>query len=228
MLIHTGAAWGYSDGDKLFSETSHVLDNALPFFPSDDGRVPSFDAKADYVRCTLDLNQPTGFKVDTPEVILDLPAEFPRIDERFTTQQSDVVFLNVLTPRGKPSEQHRYIYHELDGLAMYRRPTKQTCFFYAGDSSLVQEPIFIPRSQDAPDGDGWVMCMVERKLENRNDLAVLDTRTFEKPIAIVQPPLHVKTQVHGNWINQSRLSKRKSLVRKGEPVSISGMGVLEA
>ncbi|KAF4439639.1 isoeugenol monooxygenase [Fusarium acutatum] len=227
MLIHIGAAWESSNGDELFFETSRVLDNALPFFPSDDGRLPSFDAKADYVRYKLDLNQPTGSKVDDPEVVLDLPAEFPRIDERFTTQQSDVVFLNVLTPGQQPVEQHSYIYHELDGLAMCCRSTAKTDFFYAGHGSLVQEPIFIPRSEDAQDGDGWVMCMVERKLENRNDLVILDTRTFEKPIAIVQLPFHVKTQVHGNWIDQSRLKERKKLVREGEPVHISGMGVLE-
>lgn len=225
MLIHTGGAWESEDG-KLYLETSRVHDSAFPFFPPPDGRMPAPDAKADFVRWEIDLSQPSGATVPDPLVVLDVPSEFPRIDERFMTSEYDHLFLNVFVPN--KSDGGRNIFHGLNGLAMHSNKTGTTRWFYAGDDSLVQEPIFIPRTPDAPDGDGWVMSMVERRGRNRNDLVVLDTREFESPIAIVQLPFHVKAQVHGNWIEASTLPKWVSLVREMPEVKISNRGALEA
>ena len=59
-------------------DSSRVHDNAFPFFPPDNGRMPSPDTKADYVRWTVDLAQPSGTKVADPQVLVATPAEFPR------------------------------------------------------------------------------------------------------------------------------------------------------
>ena len=224
MLIHTAGAWEGENG-KLFFESSRVHDNAFPFFPPDDGRMPAPDAKADFVRWEIDLTQPSGTTVPDPLVILDSPAEFPRVDERFLTREYEYIFLNVFIP-GK-ADGGKNLFHGLNGLAMHSNKTGKTKWFYAGDQSLVQEPIFIPRSKDAAEGDGWVMSMVERRGEGRNDLVVIDTRNFEKPVAIVQLPMHVKTQVHGNWVDASVLPEWKRLVREVPEVKISGGGALE-
>ncbi|KAL1626327.1 transcriptional regulatory protein rco1 [Neofusicoccum ribis] len=225
MLIHTGAAWESEDGARLWFESSRVMDNAFPFFPPADGRMPAPDAKADFVRWELDLTAPSGTRVADPRVVLDMPAEFPRIDERFLTRQCDALFACVFLPNR--SDGGKNIFHGLNALAMHTHSSGQARFFYAGDDSLVQEPIFIPRAADAPEGDGWVMAMVERRGANRNDLVVLDTREFEKPVAIVQLPLHVKAQIHGNWVDASELGEWKSLVTQLPDVAISGKGALE-
>ncbi|KAF1828402.1 carotenoid oxygenase [Decorospora gaudefroyi] len=226
MLIHTAGAWETLDGTALYIETSRYHDNAFPFFPTDDGRLPAANLKADFVRFTIDLSKPSGSTLENePEMVLDLPSEFPRIDERFLTRPYDVLFLNVLTPRELRPDTD-LIFQGLDGLAMHRRSTNTTQYYYAGPDSVVEEPIFIPRSE-AEEGNGWVMCMVERKAENRNELVLMDTREFGVPIAIVKLPLHFKAQVHGNWIDQRRLRGRKSLVRRGAPDRISGRGALE-
>jgi carotenoid cleavage dioxygenase len=44
------------------------------------------------------------------------------------------------------------------------------------------------------------MALVERRAAGKCDVVVIDTKDFEKPVAIVQLPLHVKAQVHGKWI----------------------------
>ncbi|EOD46882.1 putative isoeugenol monooxygenase protein [Neofusicoccum parvum UCRNP2] len=225
MLIHTGAAWESDDGARLWFESSRVMDNAFPFFPPADGRMPAPDAQADFVRWELDLTAPSGTRVADPRVVLDMPAEFPRIDERFLTRQCDALFACVFLPNR--SDGGKNIFHGLNALAMHSHSSGQTRFFYAGDDSLVQEPVFIPRAADAPEGDGWVMAMVERRGANRNDLVVLDTREFEKPVAIVQLPLHVKAQIHGNWVDASELGEWKSLVTQLPDVEISGKGALE-
>lgn len=198
MLVHTAGGWESEGGDKIYFESSRVHDNAFPFFPADDGRLPAPNTKADYVRWELDLLQPDNTKVPDPELVLDVPCEFPRIDERFMTQRYNHVFLDVFMPQ--KSDGSKNLFNGLNGLAMHNIDTRVTRYFYTGDNSLVQEPIFIPRSKDAGEGDGWIMAMIERRAANRNDLVVLDTRNFSTPVAIVQLPFHLKAQTHGNWV----------------------------
>ena len=224
MPIHTAGAWETDEG-KIYVESSRIHDNALPFFPSEDGRNPSPNAKADFVRWELDLSKPTGTIVPDPIVVLDVPSEFPRIDERFMTKQYEWLFLNVFIPES--SVGNKNIYHGLNGLAMHNNKTGKTRYFHAGDDSLCQEPIFIPRSTNAPEGDGWIMSLIERRAAGRCDIVVIDTSDFEKPVAIVQLPFHVKAQIHGNWVQATALGTRKSLVREIGQLEISRMGALE-
>ncbi|RFU34098.1 hypothetical protein B7463_g2207, partial [Scytalidium lignicola] len=224
MPIPTGGAWEGEDG-KLYFESTRVHDNAFPFFPPDDGRIPAPETKADFVRWEIDLQKPSGSKVVDPLVIVDVPSEFPRIDERFMTHEHEFVFLNVFIPQ--KSDGKKNIFFGLNGLAMHSHKTGQTRWFYPGDESQMQEPVFIPRSKDAPEGDGWVISMVERRGENRNDLVVIDTKVFEKPVAIIQLPFHVKAQIHGNWVDAATLGEWKSLVKEIPDFKISGLGALE-
>lgn len=224
MPIHTGGGWEANDG-KLYLESTRVHDNAFPFFPPDDGRMPAPSAKADYVRWEIDLSKPSGTKMPDPVVVLDTPSEFPRMDERFMTREYEYIFLNVFIPNKSDGEKN--IFQGLNGLAMHNRKTGCTRWFYAGDDSLVQEPIFIPRHAHAAEADGWVMAMVERRGANRNDIVVLDTKEFEKPVAMVQLPLHVKAQIHGNWVASTGLDKSPGIVRHIAEEEISGNGALE-
>jgi carotenoid cleavage dioxygenase-like enzyme len=70
--------------------------------------------------------------------------------------------------------------------------------FGAGDGA--GEPIFVPRSPDAGEGDGWVICTVFRHAENRSDLAVFDALDIAKgPIGLAKSPRRVPFGFHGNW-----------------------------
>ncbi|KAJ3455947.1 hypothetical protein MRS44_017429 [Fusarium solani] len=69
--------------------------------------------------------------------------------------------------------------------------------------------------------------MVERRAAGRSELVILDTRDFEKPIAIAQLPLHVKAQIHGNWVEAAALPEWKSLIREVPVDEISNKGALE-
>ncbi|CVL06401.1 related to lignostilbene alpha,beta-dioxygenase I [Fusarium proliferatum] len=224
MNIHAGSAWEEDNG-KLYLETSRVHDNAFPFFPPVDGRMPAPDAKADFVRWEIDLNAPSGTQMAAPEIILDVPSEFPRIDERFMTKRNEYLFLNVFIP--ETSQGGTNIFHGLNGLAMHNHSTGETKWFFAGKDSLVQEPIFIPRTPNSPEGDGWVIAMLERRVANRSELVVLDTREFEKPVAFIQLPMHLKAQVHGNWIDSRTRASTEAIVRQIGEVKVSGRGALE-
>jgi carotenoid cleavage dioxygenase len=73
--------------------------------------------------------------------------------------------------------------------------------WFAGDTSSTQEPVFAPRSASAPEGDGYVMGVVNRRAEHRSDLVILDAqRIDEGPVAVVKLPVRLKYGIHGNWV----------------------------
>lgn len=226
MAIHTAGAWEDAEGN-VFVESSRVHDNAFPFLPPDgpNPRMPAPDAGADFARWKIDPTQPDRSVIPDPEVIVDCPSEFPRIDERFMTSAYDFTWLNVFMPQ--KSDGTKNVYQGLNGIAQHSNKTGETKWFYAGDDSGVQEPIFVPRSEDAPEGDGFVIALVERRVANRCDLVVLDTREFEKPVAIVQLPLHLKAQIHGNWVDAKALGGYKPIIKPIDVWGISGQGALE-
>jgi len=70
----------------------------------------------------------------------------------------------------------------------------------------VQECVFIPRSADAAEGDGYVMAMVNRGDLPATELVILDTNSFAgPPVAVVRLPLVLKAGIHGNWVEAARL-----------------------
>jgi carotenoid cleavage dioxygenase len=62
------------------------------------------------------------------------------------------------------------------------------------------EPVFVPRSDDAPDGDGFVLVLAYRDDEKRSDLLILDAQNLgDEPLAVVNLPVRVPEGFHGNW-----------------------------
>ena len=71
---------------------------------------------------------------------------------------------------------------------------------YLPDADAVSEPVFVPRSADAAEGDGWLTATVYRAAEDRTDLAVFEAQDVAKgPIAIAELPRRVPFGFHGNW-----------------------------
>jgi len=212
---------------KLYMEATRVHDNVFPFFASEDGRTPAPKREADVVRWEIDPSQPSESWLSDPLVILDMPSEVPRIDERFNTKKYTVIFLDVFMPH----DQHdgtENLFHGLNALAMLNAETGEKQYFYLRHDTTVQETTFIPRSANAPEGDGWVLVKIEQRVTAHCELVIIDTRDFEKPIGTAQPPFRIKSQIHGNWVDGQTLgSMRKRLVAMSEPVKISGKGALE-
>jgi carotenoid cleavage dioxygenase len=74
---------------------------------------------------------------------------------------------------------------------------RRRCF---GRDDGVSEPIFVPRSVDAAEGDGFVLALVYRAAENRSDLLILDAQAIDaEPLARIELPVRVPYGFHGNW-----------------------------
>ncbi|APR81595.1 Lignostilbene-alpha,beta-dioxygenase [Minicystis rosea] len=63
------------------------------------------------------------------------------------------------------------------------------------------EPIFVPRSESAPEGDGWVLSLIYDGASDTSHLAIFDTQSFEDgPIARAHFDHHVPMTFHGAWL----------------------------
>ncbi|KAH7412899.1 lignostilbene dioxygenase [Cadophora sp. MPI-SDFR-AT-0126] len=201
FLIHSASAWEDASG-KVFLETSRVSGNLFPMWPRFGQPLDFTSTVADFVCWELDTAKPSGSVIPDPTVVLDIPAEFPRIDERLLTQKYKIIFLPVAirdkTPNGLPMPL------SLNALAKVDKKAGTTEYFLPGEKCVVEEPIFVPRSDDSPEGDGWVIVMVQRVEARKSDLVVLDSRSIEKPVAIIQMPFAVRGQIHGNWVDTKK------------------------
>ena len=91
-------------------------------------------------------------------------------------------------------------------LSHYDEGTDTLDFWYAGPDSAPEEPFFVPRSADAPEGDGWLLAIVGRRRENRTDLVILDARHLAAgPVAVVKMPCRLHEGFHGTWVPQHQL-----------------------
>jgi len=144
------------------------------------------DVHATLVRWTLDLGSGTVKE----EPLDDLPMEFPRIDERFAGLPYRVGF----------AAGGHDIVEGFRQVLRYDVTTGQRRAHDFGAGASVSEPVFVPRSQGAPEGDGFVLAWVYHRAERRSDLAVLDAGSPESPpLATVKLPHRVPSGFHGNW-----------------------------
>ena len=224
MNIHSAGAWEGDDGN-IYLESTRVHGNVFPFFPSDSGKEGAGEAKADFVRWEIDPRRPHDSWVVDPELILDLPSEFPRIDERFMSERYKVIFLNVFI--NQKADGSTNVFQGLNGLAMINTETGEQQFYYPGDDCFAQEPTFIPRTPDAAEGDGWVMSLIENRSSQSSELVFLDTQDFSKPIALAVLPFRIKSQVHGNWVDAKDIGERAPLVDTPKVWPLSHKGALE-
>jgi len=137
-------------------------------------------------RWTID---PAAGKV-REERIDDRPQEFPRHDERLI---------------GSPI---RYGYSMSVGDAFAYGPLLKhdlvagtTLVHDGGPGRVFQEPVFVPRSPDAAEDDGWIMAYSYDAATDRSDVVILHAQDFDgDPVATIHLPQRVPFGFHGNWV----------------------------
>jgi carotenoid cleavage dioxygenase len=68
------------------------------------------------------------------------------------------------------------------------------------EGDATSEAVFVPRSAEAPEGDGWLLSVIHRGGENRSDLCAFEAQDLAAgPIATVQLSHRVPFGFHGNW-----------------------------
>jgi carotenoid cleavage dioxygenase-like enzyme len=177
-----------TEGSKLHLDLCLYQGNCFPFFPTPDGRetepVPPF-----LTRMTFDL----GGNSDSFETsqLSPMPCEMPRTDDRYQGRRYRHGYMICFGPDRTAGSMVGHLDHVSGQLRLWN----------PGDASGVQEPCFAPRRPDADEGDGYLLVLVNRFKEMRNDLAVLDARKIEAgPVALIRLPTRVRMTFHGMWV----------------------------
>lgn len=197
----------FNDGTKVYFDTPVARNNMFPFFPDVSGAPFKPDEAASYMtRWTVDMNS-KGEEFEKVEKFTDMLGEFPRIDDRYATQAYKHGWILVMD-RSMPFEGPG---GRASGLIMNKighidlATGKQSCW-WAGPQSIIQEPCFVPRRSDAPEGDGYIIAVVDNMVTNYSDLVILEAQALEEgPIARLKLPIRLRSGLHGNWADESKL-----------------------
>jgi carotenoid cleavage dioxygenase-like enzyme len=192
----------FDEGNKIYLDLPIVNDNVFWFFPDAEGRAPEPSSlRTEVVRWCFDMS--SASETPTAEVLAEIGAEFPHVDDRYAGRPYRYAFMQATDPT-KPYNPDRagpimgFFFNTFLSMDMTTGKTKS---WFCGDTSSTQEPVFAPQRADAPEGEGYVMGVVNRRAENRSDLVIFDAqRIDEGPIATVKIPVRLKYGIHGNWV----------------------------
>ena len=177
----------YSEGSRVIVDTPVSPGNCFSFFKDKHGNLPApAETVTQLTRIVFDLAKPDAEAVSLHPVSGAL-GDMPRIDDRFAMEKYRIGYFAY---RDFPNMGVGQInwgtgelkLHELQGAA-------------------AQEPLFVPRSSDAPEGDGFILAVVDRFADKRTDLLILDGNDVSRPpLATVKLPFALPMAFHGSWM----------------------------
>jgi carotenoid cleavage dioxygenase len=188
-VFHVMNAW--EDGSRIIADVMQFEE--APLFSHPDGRpTDPRKSRARLCRWSFDLAGNTDRFTQT--YLDDLTGEFPRIDDRragLPNQQGWYACANPDTP----------VFGALTGIAHVDDQGARKGTYLLPDGDTLSEPVFVPRSLEASEGDGWLLTVVWRAATNCSDLAVFNaTDIGTGPAALVHLGHRVPDGFHGNWV----------------------------
>ena len=182
----------YEEGTKVHLDLCLYDGNCFPFFTTPAGEVTA-PVPPQLSRMTFDLaRNDSGF--DTRR-ITPIPGEMPRTDDRYQGRSYRHGYM--IMGRGPDGS---------SGIGHVDMVTGAASLWMPGPASACQEPQFVPRAPASPEGDGWLLVIVNRLDRNHSDLAVLDAADIEAgPAALFRLPVRVRSTFHGGWVPEETL-----------------------
>ena len=177
----------FSEGDVVTIDVPFSPGNVFSFFKDKHGNLPApAETVTQLTRIVFDLSKPDADAVSLHPVNGAF-GDMPRIDDRFAMEKYRTGYF---AWRDMPQmgvgqidwETGELKYHELQGAA-------------------AQEPLFVPRSPEAPEGDGFILTVVDRFADKRTELLILDgTDVSRPPLATIKLPFALPMAFHGSWM----------------------------
>jgi carotenoid cleavage dioxygenase len=196
MQTHTFNAWD----EGQFVHIDHFVTGSgwLSQFP--DLHDPGAKEKPPFgERWSMDMSSDND-KVRIHRFINHI-GEMPVIDPRYAMKRNRHCYFGTFNPALGPMLPLGPKGPPFNCLGHYDEASEQLNFFYVGPDAAPEEPCFVPKSANAPEGDGWLLTMVGRRRENRTDLVILDALHIERgPVAVVKFPCRVHEGFHGIFV----------------------------
>ncbi len=184
-VFHPANAYETADGKVIVDVVAHETMFA------ESKRGPD-SRKSRMERWTIDPVARTTIRT----VIHDHAQEFPRYDERLTTKAYRYAY-SVAIPDGASAEwalaETRLFKHDLE--------KGETAIHDFGAGRHPGEFVFVPRSAESAEDDGWLIGLVVDMNDETTDLVILNADDFTgSPQAVVHLPHRVPPGFHGNWV----------------------------
>ncbi len=183
-VFHPANAYETEDGKVIMDVCAHDTMFASSRMGPDSKACP-------FERWTIDIAAR-----QTARVVVDAESqEFPRPDERYIGKPYRYAY-TVALPKD-------HLFHHGSDTRIFKHDmiegTRQVHDFGAGRHP--GEFAFIPKTPDAPEGDGWLMGLVINLNDDTTDLVILDATDFTgTPAASVHIPHRIPPGFHGNWV----------------------------
>lgn len=190
----------FEEGGLIHVDMPVTGGNIFYFFPQADGFVPLPETlSAQLMRWIFDPDAESD-RVE-PKALSDFPCEFPRCDDRYIGRPYEHGFVLAFDPRRPYNPANGPMPFQFFNLLTHINVRTGKCeSWFAGDSECFQEPIFVPRSADAPEGDGYVIALLNHIADYTTELVVLDSLQMALgPIARIKLPLRIRMSLHGCW-----------------------------
>lgn len=184
---------GHDRDGVITLEACHF--DSPPLFPMADGTPTPANIHPSLARWVIDLN------ADSPRVKMDYlaghGAEFPVIDPRYAMRHYRHGWYTS-TDRRIPAQipDSDAVYNAIVHFDVLTGKADT----YAFDAGYVGEPMFVPRSADAAEGDGYVLSCVYDMPSNTSALCVFNALDIAAgPIGKAWVSHRVPVSFHGTW-----------------------------
>lgn len=181
-----------TDGNKVYLDLCLYQGNCFPFFKTPDGRSTA-PVPPVLTRMTFDLSR--NDDAFTMAAVTPQPGEMPRTDDRYQGRPYRWGYMIMARGADGTSTVGRIDMH--DG---------QVDAWAHGEKISIHEPQFVPRTPDAPEGDGWLLVILNRLDRGHSELAIFDARKVGAgPVARLHLPVRVRSTFHGMWVPEQAL-----------------------
>jgi carotenoid cleavage dioxygenase len=136
----------------------------------------------------------------TEKPLSERPMDLPAHDRRSTGRPTRHGWMATTT---KVTEKYGF---ELKGICHVDLQTGAEDVWDPGPDRRSGEGFFVPASESAPEGEGWVLTYIWDRTTDRSSLGVFDAQAMKKgPVAEVQLPVRVPFGFHGLWVDDAVL-----------------------
>ena len=133
------------------------------------------------------LNMATGASVK--EVLPSgIPSEFPQWDLRKTGSESRYIYTAGICENETPG-----FYNALQRVDLETGDVK---VYDCGPGRYTSEPIFVPKSPDSDESEGYILCVIYDASTELSELMILDAESLADEIAVVPLKNHIPHGFH--------------------------------
>ena len=190
----------FSEGDRVFVDLFISERNQFPFIQNADGAPFDRDrATPRLTRWTFDLaSRADRFDADT---LFEDFMEMPTTDLRYQMHAYRHGY-TAIVDRTRPLNAAGTIGVGWNTICHVDLATNSQDRWFVGERTICQEPCFVPRTPDAAEGDGYLLCVLNCMDDGlHTELAVLDAaHVADGPVARARLPFLLRAAVHGNWV----------------------------